>query len=360
MKQIKNNNAIKICNKTIGKDHPCFIIAEAGANFKISENAKNNYKQALKLIDIAAQAKADAVKFQLYRAEKIYTKNAGYADYLGKKKPIFDIIKEMELPYEWLPKLKKYCDKKKIIFLCTPFDEQSVDELEKIGIKAYKIASYTISHIPLLKYIAKKGKPMLLSTGASDLNDIKKALSTIRREGNNKIAILQCTAKYPAPMSSLNLLIIPEMIKKFNVPIGLSDHSREPYIGPIVAVTLGAKIIEKHYTTNNNLPGPDHGFAILPEELKHLVENVRMAEDSFGKSKKVVQSDEKELHKFCRRGIFAIKNIKKGERFTKENISALRPGKKKMHIPAENLETILKQSAKRDIKAGKALKKYDF
>ena len=169
---------LKIGNKIIGEKHPVFIIAEAGANFRISDNPELNFKQAIKLIDVAVESKSDAVKFQLYRAEKLYVDDAGYADYIGKKKSINKIIQEMELPYEWLPKLKQYCDNKGILFLCTPFDETAVDELEKINICAYKIASYTINNIPLLKYIASKGKPIILTTGASDLDDIKKAIET--------------------------------------------------------------------------------------------------------------------------------------------------------------------------------------
>ncbi|MBU1029964.1 MAG: N-acetylneuraminate synthase family protein [Nanoarchaeota archaeon] len=351
---------LKIGNKIISENHPCFIIAEAGANFRISNDSKKNFKQALKLIDFAAKAKADAVKFQLYRAKKLYVKEAGYADYIGKKKSIYNIIKEMELPYEWLKKLKNYSKKKGLIFLCTPFDEESTDELEKIGIKAYKIASYTISHIPLLKYIAKKGKPIIMSTGAADKKDIKKAISVIRKTSNNQIALMQCTAKYPAPLETINLKTIPEMKKQFGVITGLSDHSREPHIAPIGAVALGAKIIEKHFTTNNNLPGPDHGFAILTNELKDLVTNIRNLEKCLGKSEKKVESAEQELHQFCRRRIYAIKNIKKGETLTKENIAILRSGKKEKGLEPEHFEKLIGKKANKNIVKNQPILKGDI
>jgi N,N'-diacetyllegionaminate synthase len=358
MKQTKKEKkAIKISGKLVGEGNPCFIIAEAGANFRISDDQKTNYNHALKLIDIAAEAGADAVKFQLYRAEKMYTKDAGYADYLGKKKPIFDLIQEMELPYEWLPKLKKYCDGKKIIFLCTPFDEQAVDELENVGIEAYKIASYTVSHLPLLKYIAKTGKPIILSTGASDLREIKAAIKTIAETGNEKIILMQCTAKYPAPLSTINLKTIPLLKKRFRCPIGLSDHSREPLIAPLGAVSLGADVIEKHYTTDNSLPGPDHCFAILQNELIDLVLSIRKLEKAMGTGKKKVLDEEQELYNFARRFIYAKRNIKKGEIFSEENLIILRCGKSDKGLSPGMFEKILGKRSLADIEEGNPVKK---
>ena len=347
---------ISIGNKSIGDGQPCFIIAEAGANWKYCNDMKKNYKHALKLIDIAADAKADAVKFQVYRANRLYVKEAGYADYIGKKKSIYDIIKDMELPYDWLPKLKEYCDKKNIIFLASPFDEDSVDELEKINIQAYKIASYTITHLPLIKYIAKKGKPILISSGASNIQDIEEAIDTVKSTGNKKIALFQCTAKYPAPLPSVNLRVIPSLIKRFNLPIGLSDHSREPVIAPLGAVALGAKLIEKHYTTDNSLSGPDHNFAILPEELKNLVDSVRKLEACLGNEKKEVTAFEEELYKFARRSIHAIRNIKKSEKLTKDNIAILRSGKIRPGLSPKHIVDLLGKRAKIDIKSGEGIK----
>lgn len=353
-------NEIKIGNRIIGEKYPCFVIAEAGANFKISANPDINFKHALKLIDIAVESKADAVKFQLYKAKKLYVDTAGYADYLGKNKPINQIIQEMELPYEWLSKLKKYCDDKGIIFLCTPFDEESADELEKIGISAYKIASYTISHIPLLKHIAKKGKPIILSTGASDLNDIKEAIKAVREQGNDQISVMHCTAKYPAPLSSINLKVIPSLINEFNIPIGLSDHSRDPLIAPLGAVALGAKIIEKHFTTDNNLSGPDHGFAVLPNELKNMVMNVKNIEKTLGKEEKKVLEEEKELYNFARRFIYVTKDIKKGELFSKENLGILRSGNMKKGMHPKYFDNITGKKAIYDIIKGSPLQEADI
>lgn len=351
---------IKIGDRSVGDGCPCFIIAEAGSNFRISENPEENFRHALFMIDVAAGAKADAVKFQLYREKKLYAQDAGAADYIGKSKSINEIIREMELPIEWLPKLKKHCDEKGIIFLCSPFDEESADELEKIGIDAFKIGSYEITHLSLLKHIAKKRRPVLISSGTADYKDIAAAIKTIKAAGNSRIAILQCTAKYPAPLRTVNLNVVPALKKKFSVVIGLSDHSREPLIAPLGAVALGAGIIEKHFTTDNSLPGPDHGFAILPGELKQMVSAIRQLEEAMGSAKKRVLPEEKELFDFARRSIFAAGEIKKGEKFSKKNTAVLRPGKRKGFLRPELFEKLLGKKAKRDIAEGEAIKKSDF
>ncbi len=340
---------MNIGKKKIGEGQ-VFIIAEAGANFRISENPAINYRHALKLIDIAVEAKADAVKFQLYRAKKLYVEKAGTADYLGKKKSIYDLIKEMEVPYEWLPRLKLYCDKKHIMFLCTPFDHESADELDAVGVPAFKIASYSITTLPFLRHVAKKKKPIILSTGASGIEDIRKAVSALHAAGNHSIILLQCTAKYPAPLTSVNLKAIIELRNTFHLPVGLSDHSREPLIAPLGAVALGACVVEKHYTTDNTLPGPDHGFAILPHELKQMVASIRSMEQALGSGKKVVLKDEKELHSFARHFMYTKTVIRKGERFSQKNIAFLRPGKAKKGMEPSQFDDIKGKKASRSLK----------
>jgi len=338
----------KVGSYQIGTEFPTFIIAEAGANWRISRDMNKNYKHALRLIDIAVKARADAVKFQLYRADRLYAKNAGTADYIGKKKSIYDIIQEMELPYSWLRKLKLYCDKKGIMFTCTPFDIQSLNELIKIKMPVYKIASYSVTQYPLLKEVAKTRKPIFMSTGATNLQLIDKAVTLLRQNGNSKLALLQCTAKYPAPLTSLNLRVIPLLQKRYHVPIGLSDHSREPHIGPLGAVALGGRIIEKHFTTDNSLSGPDQGFAILGRELIDLVSNIRKMEAALGEGKKYVTTDEDELHKFTEYRIFATKNIPAGSPL-KGAIDVLRSGKVTTGLFADRWQWALKQRAKKQI-----------
>ena len=353
---MQKKESIKIGNKCIGEGCSCFVIAEAGANFRISEDPEKNFGHALKLIDIAVEANADAVKFQIYRAERMYTKTkSGSIEYLGKKEKIYDTISNLEVPYEWLPKLKDYCDKKGIIFLATPFDEESADELEKVGMPAFKIASYTITHLPLIEHISKKGKPLIFSTGGSNIDEIKDAIKTAYDAGNEDIVIMQCTASYPASIDVLNLRAIHTLKKEFGVPIGLSDHSREPIIAPLGAVALGASCYEVHYTTDNELEGPDHAFAILPEELKEVVKKIREMERALGTGKKEMLEQEKVTAHFCRRSIYAKKNIQKGEELTTENIHIVRHGEDKGGLAPKFFKEILGKKSKTDIAVDTAL-----
>lgn len=339
---------IKIGNKFIGEGEPCFIIAEVGSN----HNGK--LEQAKKLIDVASEAKVDAVKFQVFRAEKLYPKNAGISKYLKIDRPIFEIIKEMEMPYEWIPKLTDYCKEKSIIFLASVFDEKSVDKLDAY-VLAHKIASYELTHTPLIKYIAKKQKPMILSTGASTLLEIEEAVQSVYKERNKDLCLMQCTAKYPAPLSSINVRVVKTLKEKFKIPVGLSDHSREPFIAPLAAVALGANLIEKHFTLDNSLPGPDHKFALEPNELKEMVEKIRMVEKVLGSEKKEVERVEKELYDFAKRRIHATKDIKKGGKITLENIAVLRSGKIKSGVEPKYLEDILGKKVKRDVKLSEGI-----
>ncbi|MDD2655145.1 MAG: N-acetylneuraminate synthase family protein [Candidatus ainarchaeum sp.] len=343
---------LRIGKRAVGEGEPCFVIAEAGSN----HNGKLD--QAKKLIDEAAKAGADAVKFQLFKAEKLYVKTAGSADYLKDGKSIFQIIKDMELPEEWLGTLSSYCDKHGIVFLSSVFDEESADLLDKY-VPAHKIASYECNHIPLIRHVARKGKPVIISTGASTMEEIKDAVDAVHSEGG-KLALLQCTAKYPAPLTAVNVKVVQTLRERFNVPTGFSDHSREPFIAPLAAVALGASIIEKHFTLDNNLPGPDHKFALEPGELKLLVEHIRGTEKALGTGEKFVLPEEKELYEFAKRSIHAIKDIHKGERFTNENIAALRPGKAGRGLPPKHLEQIIGKKAKRDIPVWKGIVAGDF
>lgn len=333
---------VKIGGKWIGNGEQTFIVAEAGSN----HNGK--FKLATKLIDIAVKAKADAVKFQVFRADRLYPKTAGVAKYLKSKKPIYEIIKTLEMPYDWIGKLLNYCEKKGIMFLSSAFDEQSADELEKANVKAYKIASYCLTHYPLLKYIARKKKPILLSTGLGNMQEIKEALNIIYKEGNRDVILLHCVASYPAPIEDTNLRVIDTMKKRFKIPVGLSDHSSEILV-PILAVARGANVIEKHFTLSRALEGPDHKYALEPHELKEMIVNVREAEKALGTSEKKITPAEEELLKFARVYIYSVSPIKKNEKFTKENIAVLRSGKLKHGLHPKWYDKILGMKAKRDI-----------
>lgn len=338
-----------------------FIIAEAGSNWKVgSYNA--DLKRAKKLIQIAAQSGADAIKFQVFRASTVYVPNAGNSDYLEKsgiKKSINKIFQKSEMPYGMLSEISDYCKKQNIEFMATAFSVEDAREINKY-VKTHKVASYEINHIRLLEYLARTKKPIILSTGASNYDEIDFAVNLLKKHKVKKYALLQCTAKYPAPLESLNLDTIPQMRQKYKVPVGLSDHSTDPVIGPLVAVALGAIIIEKHFTLDKNLPGPDHKFALDPLELKKMIQSIRDAQKSFGEGKKRILDVEKELRGFAVRSIQAIKDIKKGDKFVEGyNIDTLRPGKRSRGAEARFLPKIIGKTSNKPIKLGNGVRLQD-
>lgn len=339
-----------------------FIVAEAGSNWCRGTLAKD-MEMAKRLIEVAVEAGADAVKFQTYRPETVYVPNAGESDYLseaGIKKPITEIFRDLSMPYEMIPELADFAKKMRIMFMSTPFSIQDAKALDQY-LKIYKIASYEISHPQLIEFVAKTKKPLILSTGAATLEDIKWAVDYFYKQGGEKIALMQCTAKYPAPLSTLNLKTIPGLVRRFGVPVGLSDHSRDPIIGPVGAVVLGASIIEKHFTLDNKLPGPDHSFAILPEELKQMVKAIRDCEESLGESIKGVQETERELRDYAQRAIQAIADIKEGDvLFVNSNIAILRSGRQRKGLHPKFLSEIEGKKAKRNIPLGDGIQKEDF
>lgn len=351
----------------IGGKNPCFIVAEIGINF----NGK--YENAINLIDAATKAGCNAVKFQLFRAKKMYVEKAG--DYLrtnSKKENIFELVKRAELPENWIPKLKKYASDNGLEFFSTACDEKSADVLEKNNISAYKIASYEITHIPLLRHIAKKKKPIIFSSAGATIEEIKGALKILKEEGSNEIVLMHCIGKYPAPLEDLNLNVINDLKKRFlEVIIGYSDHSLDPVIAPIAAVSLGAKVIEKHITLDRNLPDNDNYCAIKPEELSLMVKAIRKTEEKIKKGNKidinpiVLGNSERKIHKgenyvrnFAYRCVFATKEIKRGDLFTKNNIAVLRPGNVERGLEPKYYEFLVNGCrAIKNIKKGEPIKK---
>ncbi len=339
-----------------------FVIAEAGSNWRMG-TYERDIKMAKVLIDVAVDAQADAVKFQTYRPETVYVSNAGNSDYLseaGIKESINEIFKDLSMPYEMIPILSDYCNLRGIEFMSTPFSINDAKAIDPF-VKRHKIASYEISHSRLIEFVAKTGKPLILSTGASSYEDIDWAVEYFKKHGGTDLSLMQVTAKYPAPISSLNLSVIPILKEKYRLEIGLSDHSRDPIIGPSVAVALGASIVEKHFTLDNSLPGPDHSFALLPDELKIMVQSIRAARQSLGTGKKNVQDIEKELYFYAQRRLQAKENIKKGEIFEEGgNIDILRPGKQRRGIHPKFLSKLIGKPSKRQIPIGDGIFMTDF
>jgi len=333
---------ILIGNKKIGENYPTFIIVEVGSNHNRDLN------QAKKLIEIAAEVEADAVKFQTYSAETMYSKKTFTPDYLEGKmeqRSVWQLIKDIELPREWQGELADYTRSHGLIFLSTSFDYQAIKELEELNVLAYKIASFEIVDLPFLKEIAKNKKPIILSTGMASLGEIEEALNAIRDIGDNEIALLHCAINYPPPIEDLNLRAIKTLSKAFQVPVGFSDHTMSTYL-PSVCVALGARIIEKHYTISRSLKGPDHKFALEPDELKLMIKNIRETEIALGSPEKKLAESEKNLYKLARRSIIAAKKIPKGKVIEKSDLIIKRPG---YGIPPKFIDIIIGREARKDI-----------
>jgi sialic acid synthase SpsE len=338
------SDRIRIGERWVGTGEPAFIIAEAGSNHN------GSFEQALRLIDVAAEAGADAVKFQHFKAARLYPRSAGESDYLRVRRSIYDIIEEMETPDEWVPRLAAACRERTIAFLSTPFDEAAADLLEPY-VPAFKVASYEMTHDPLLRHVARKGKPILMSTGTARLDEVVRAVQTVREAGNDEIVVLQCTASYPTPPEAVNARAIVALREATGAPAGLSDHSRDPIVAPMAAVALGACVIEKHFTLSNRLPGPDHAFAIEPHELRELVRRVRETEQVLGHGRKETLAQEQELRDFARRSVFAIRAIAPGEALAADNVAVLRCGKLGAGLPPDALGQVLGRKAARTIRA---------
>ncbi len=333
---------VKIGDRWVGEGQPVFIIAEAGANHD------RKMSQAKQLIDVAVAAGADAVKFQVYSAETLYSRKTPQASYLKElegDKSTFDILKDIEIPREWLGELAEYCREKGIIFLATPFDYEAVDQLDAVGVPAYKWASFEIVDLPLLKCAAAKDKPLLLATGMCNPDDIQDALDAVRSVGNEDIILLQCTSLYPTQINQVNLRMMDTLKETFHLPVGLSDHSLGVTV-PIAAVARGACVIEKHYTLSRKLKGPDHPFAVEPEELKQIVRSIREVEASLGSPIKQMIPEEAEMAKIGRRSIIARVDIPRGTKISAEMLIIKRPG---YGIRPKFLDSVIGREAKQDI-----------
>jgi N-acetylneuraminate synthase/N,N'-diacetyllegionaminate synthase len=331
--------AIKIGNREIGGDNPYYIIAEVGSNHN------GSLGQARKLIDVAVEAGADAVKFQIFQAENLYSKYTPEFSYL-KGKNTYELIKSIETPRAWIKELVRYCEKKNIDFLASAFDFEAVDILDKY-VPAFKIASFEVVDLELMKYAAEKGKPMIISTGMANLSEIEDAISAIKSVGNEDIVLLHCNSLYPTPVEVVNLRAMETMKTAFKVPVGFSDHTLGIYIS-IAAAAMGACVIEKHFTLDRSLPGPDHSFAIEPDELKEMVKCIRDVEKARGSGiKEKSELESEEMYIKARRSIHAKVNIPKGAKITRDMLVIKRPG---YGIKPKFIDVVIGREAKRDIK----------
>jgi len=350
-------------NQTFSLSDPrhTFIIAEAGSNWKSGSTYNDDLNQAKQLIKIASRCGADAVKFQTFRSETLYAHNAGTSDYLaqeGLDAPINEIFENLSMPYDMISELSQFCQESGILFMSTPF---SVDDAKQIDpyVHLHKIASYEINHVRLLEYLGNTGKPILISTGASTLSDIDFALKSIK-QFEPTLALMQCTSKYPTSFESLNLSVIPNLKKLYECPIGFSDHSLDPVIGPVLAIGYGATIIEKHFTIDRKLPGPDHKFALIPSELEYMINSIRSADLAKGTGIKEILPVENELAKFAKRKLQSTKDILKGEKLIEgKNFDILRPGNRIQGVSPKLLKEINGKHSKKSIKKGDGIIEYE-
>lgn len=311
---------IKTINKSIKEKKPCFIIAEAGVNHN------GNIELAKKLIDVAKDAGVDAVKFQTFRAKEIVTLNSKKANYQyrAKEKTQYKMLKNLELSFDEFRELKKYCDNSNIEFISTPYDIKSVEFLNGIGVERFKVASADLINKPLIEAIVKTKKQIILSTGMATLGEIDRTISFIYNLGNENIILLHCTTSYPTSYDQVNMNILHTLEEAFGLPVGYSDHTLGIEI-PIMAVTMGAKVIEKHFTLDHTMEGPDHFASLEPSELKKMVKTIRNVEKAFGIKRKEITDNEKKNIFYMRRSIHASIDIKTGEVIKANNIKITRP-----------------------------------
>lgn len=343
------NHFLKISGRSIGRGHPCYIVAE------LSANHGQSFDEAVKIIEAAKASGADAVKIQTYTPDTL-TINCDNQYFRIKKgsiwenRTLYDLYSEAQTPWEWQPRLKKIADNLGLDLFSTPFDASAVDFLEKMDVPAFKIASFEIVDLPLIQKIAESGKPVILSTGMANLAEIDEAVGVIRSTGNEQLALLKCTSAYPASPVDMNLRTIEHLSRAYKVPAGLSDHTIEIAV-PVAAVSLGACIIEKHLTLRRSKKGPDSAFSLEPSEFKAMVEAVRTAEQAIGDICYEI-TEKEEAARLFRRSLFVVEDIKTGQLFTQHNIRSIRPGQ---GLHTRYLDIILGKKAKGDIARGTPL-----
>ncbi len=311
---------VRIGTKMIGDDYPTFLIAEVGSNHN------QNLSYAKELVDVSAEAGMDAIKFQSFTVEHWISKDLTAFPTLGPCSDIKETLRRCELSYEMYREVSDYANAKGLICFSTPSHITDVEALWEIGVPAFKFGAVQITDIPTIRCAAQKGLPLIVSTGGATLEEIERTVHAIRAAGNEQIVLLHCTVLYPTEFTQVNLRVIETLRKTFNLPVGYSDHSRDPVIVPVMAVALKACVVEKHITLSRNLSGPDHSFALEPRELKRMVEAIRSAEKALGDSEKRPLAEEMENVVLGRRSIVAKKNIPQGAVILPEYLTTKRPG----------------------------------
>lgn len=340
---------IEIDGRIIGPGHPTYIVAE------LSANHNHDFVQAVELVKAAKRSGADAVKLQTYTPDTITIDSDKEYFHIAGGTPwdnctLYELYGKAFTPWDWQPKLKAIADDLRIDLFSTPFDHSAVDFLEAMRVPCYKVASFEIIDIPLIEKIAGTRKPIILSTGMASLEEIEAAIQAARSAGTKQLALLKCTSAYPAPPEEMNLRTIPHLAETFSVPTGLSDHTLGTVV-PVVAVSIGACIVEKHFTLSREITGPDSAFSLEPDEFKQMVEAIRTAEKALGQVDYTVGEHESRSLVF-RRSLFVVEDVKAGEPFTERNVRSIRPGH---GLPPKHIRDILGRKAARDVERGTPL-----
>lgn len=340
---------IEISGRKIGEGHPVLIVAE------LSANHRQKLEIAFDSIKAAKEAGADAIKLQTYTPDTMTLKSDKEhfrikQGTIWDGRTLYDLYEEAYTPWKWHRELFDYARKLGLTCFSTAYDRKAVDFLEDLGTPAHKVASFEITDIPLIEYMASKGKPVIISTGIATQEDIREAISACRRSGNDQIVLLKCVSEYPTPLEDVNLRTIQDMRERFSVPVGLSDHTTGISV-PVAAVALGAVMIEKHFILDRKLGGPDSSFSLEPEEFSHMVKAVREVEKALGKVSYELTERQKKSREFAR-SLFVVKDVKKGEVFTEDNVRSIRPG---YGLHPKYFRDVIGRRAKFDIEAGTPL-----
>lgn len=339
----------RINNRLIGSGHPTYVIAE------MSGNHNQSYDKAVEIIHAMKESGADAVKIQTYAADTITLKSDRPEFRIGggtlwDGKTLHELYSDAYTPWDWQPKLQKAARDLGMDFFSTPFDPTAVDFLEMMDVPAYKVASFELVDIPLIQKIAGTGKPVIMSTGMANMEEITEAVAAVHATGNKQLVLLKCTSAYPSPPESMNLETIRDMQKRFNVPVGLSDHTLGIVV-PVAAVTLGACVVEKHFCMSRKAPGPDSAFSLEPQEFRAMVDAIRIAEKALG-TVSYGASVHEEANVTFRRSLFAVEDIAAGEVLTEKNVRSIRPGH---GLPPKALPKVIGNKAKGKIAKGTPL-----
>jgi pseudaminic acid synthase len=339
---------ISIKGREIGDGCPVYIVAEMSANHNQA------YDEAVKIIEAAKDAGADAIKLQTYTPDTMTINcHNEFFQIIGtiwEGKNLYNLYREAYTPWEWQPKLKEHATSLGLDFFSTPFDSTAVDFLEHMEVPVYKVASFELVDLPLLRRIAETGKPIIMSTGMASLAEIEEAVRTVQETGANHLALLKCTSAYPAPPEDMNLTTIPHMAAAFGLPVGISDHTLGFDVA-VAAVALGACIVEKHFTLSRKNPGPDSSFSMEPQEFKKMAKAIRRVEKALGRIRYKITEREKSSQVF-RRSLFVVQDIQAGEKFTEMNVRSIRPG---FGLHTRHLSEVLGRRARKDIPQGTPL-----